>query len=171
MSQQRRRIMVNVLFELLKNPRRSDAELARILGVWRSTVTRHRKKLERDGIIQEYTLIPDLRKLGYETLVFWFFKIKSSYRLEENAVSYRKLQEWLAGYPEVLFANSGLFGEWNVLIVSLHKNFDDLQEYSRKVSSYLADIVEGSLNVTMSLKRESMIKPFSLKYLRENLPS
>jgi DNA-binding Lrp family transcriptional regulator len=42
-----------LISELMKNSRRSDRELAKALGTSQPTITRG--KLEREGIIKEYT--------------------------------------------------------------------------------------------------------------------
>jgi DNA-binding Lrp family transcriptional regulator len=40
----------------MKNSRRSDRELALVLGISQPTVTRLRTRLEKEGIIKEYTM-------------------------------------------------------------------------------------------------------------------
>ena len=54
-----KRIELRLVAELMKNSRKSDRELAKILGISQPTVTRIRNKLEREGVIREYTAIPD----------------------------------------------------------------------------------------------------------------
>jgi len=61
-----------LLAELMRNSRRSDRELSKILGVSQPTITRTRTKLEMQGIIQEYTVIPDFKKLDYQIRAFMF---------------------------------------------------------------------------------------------------
>jgi DNA-binding Lrp family transcriptional regulator len=65
-------IEVKVLAELMKNSRKSDRELAKAIGVSQPTVTRTRTKLEKKGIIKEYTLIPDFKQLGYQIMAVVF---------------------------------------------------------------------------------------------------
>jgi DNA-binding Lrp family transcriptional regulator len=59
---------LRLISELMKNSRRSDRELARVLRVSQPTVTRIRTRLEKEGIVKEYTMIPDFAKLGYEIM-------------------------------------------------------------------------------------------------------
>ena len=61
--------MMKVAAELLKNSHRSDRELAKVLRTSQPTVTRIRNKLEKEGFIQEYSIIPHFVKLGFEILV------------------------------------------------------------------------------------------------------
>jgi DNA-binding Lrp family transcriptional regulator len=49
--------MNQVLNELIKNSSRSDHKLAKAIGVFQPTVTRLRNQLEKEGYIQEYTVI------------------------------------------------------------------------------------------------------------------
>jgi DNA-binding Lrp family transcriptional regulator len=65
-------IEVRVLAELMRNSRKSDRELAKVVGVSQPTVTRIRNRLEKAGIIKEYTIIPDFKKLGYQIMAFLF---------------------------------------------------------------------------------------------------
>ena len=59
--------------ELMKNSRRSDRELAKAIGTSQPTVSRMIKKLEKEGIIKEYAMIPDFRRLGYQIMAVTFF--------------------------------------------------------------------------------------------------
>ncbi len=65
-------IELKLISELMKNSRRSDRELARVLRTSQPTVSRLLKKLEKQGIIKEYTMIPDFCKLGYQIMAFTF---------------------------------------------------------------------------------------------------
>lgn len=66
-------IKSKLLFELLKNSKRSDRELAKVLGVSQPTITRRRKELEKTAI-EEYTIIPKWEKFGYEIAAFTFLE-------------------------------------------------------------------------------------------------
>ena len=50
----RKELAQQSLRELVKNSKRSDRELAKVLKVSQSTITRTRRKLEQSGLIQEY---------------------------------------------------------------------------------------------------------------------
>jgi DNA-binding Lrp family transcriptional regulator len=62
--------------ELISNSRRSDRELARAIGVSQPTVSRMIRRLESEGFMNEYTMIPDFRKLGYTLCAFIFLRLK-----------------------------------------------------------------------------------------------
>jgi len=60
--------MMRLLLELLKDSKRSDREIAKVVGVSQPTITRMRQRLVREGAIKEFTVIPDFVKLGYEIM-------------------------------------------------------------------------------------------------------
>ena len=61
-------IELRLVSELMRNSRRSDRALAKALGVSQPTISRMISKLEKTGVIREYTTIPDFGKLGYEIM-------------------------------------------------------------------------------------------------------
>jgi DNA-binding Lrp family transcriptional regulator len=71
-------VELKLVVELMKNSRRSDRELARTLGVSQPTVTRTRARLEKEGFIKEYTIVPDFSKLGFGIMSVFFMKTKQS---------------------------------------------------------------------------------------------
>ena len=58
-----------LLGELLKNSKQSDRELAKTLNVSQPTISRARHKLEKSGMIKDYTIVPDFKKMGFGLLV------------------------------------------------------------------------------------------------------
>jgi len=80
-----------LISELMKNCKRSDREVAKSLGVSQPTVTRTLHKLEKEGHIKEYAVIPDFSKLGYELMGFTFVKMKESLSRGEQ----KEIQEFL----------------------------------------------------------------------------
>ena len=71
-----RDVELRLISELLKNSRRSDRELAKALGVSQPTVSRTKARLEKEGYISEYTIIPNFNKLGYHLFAVTFFSLK-----------------------------------------------------------------------------------------------
>lgn len=71
-------VELRLISELMKNSRRSDRELSKQMRVSQPTVTRLRNKLEKEGYIKEYTMIPDWQKIGYQLMAFTLVKLKGS---------------------------------------------------------------------------------------------
>jgi len=76
-------VELKLIYELIKNSRRSDRELAKAIGTSQPTVSRMIKKLKKEGAIREYTMIPDFSKLGYKIMALTFCSLK-----ELNAEGY-----------------------------------------------------------------------------------
>ncbi len=92
----RKELPQQLLRELLKNSKRSDRELSRILRVSQPTVTRARNRLEKNGTVQDYTITPDFTKMGFELLVINFAKLRPEILLSEKV---RKPENLLQSFP------------------------------------------------------------------------
>jgi len=68
--------LLRLVSEMLKNSKKSDRELAGILGISQPTVSRTRARIEKE-YIKTYTIIPDFEKLGYQIMAFIFSKMKA----------------------------------------------------------------------------------------------
>ncbi len=69
---------LKLLHELIKGARRSDRELAKVLKISQPTITRKRTRLEAEGLIQEYTIIPNVAKMGFEIVAFTFMSFNET---------------------------------------------------------------------------------------------
>jgi DNA-binding Lrp family transcriptional regulator len=79
-----RNVELRLISELMKNSRRSDRQLSKVLGISQPTVSRMLKKLEKEGVIKEYTMIPDFTKLGYELIVITLARYRNPIKLPET---------------------------------------------------------------------------------------
>ena len=84
-----------LLSELMKNSRRSDRELAKAIGVSQPTTTRLRTKLEKEGFIKEYTIIPNFNKIGYNIMALNFMKL-------DPKIDNKEIEEFRDTHPETL---------------------------------------------------------------------
>ncbi len=159
----RKELPQQLLKELLKNSKRSDRELAKVLGVSQPTITRARHKLEKKGTIQEYTITPDFADLGFELLVVTFTKMRPETRIGKN---FEKAKKYTHLFPNAIFAGIGEGLGMTGMIISLHKNFTD---YHRKWNQMRLDWKDFLLSIqsfVVSLK-SGQIKRFSLTYLAD----
>src|SRR4030043_2348412 len=108
-SKQLKEIELRVIAELMKNSRRSDRELAKALHMSQPTVSRTIKRLEKEGIIKEYTMIPDFAKVGEKVLALVFVKLKQPLSREQidNARNIAK-KSLAIGSLEVVMLERGL---------------------------------------------------------------
>ena len=148
--------MIKLLHEMMKNSKRSDREIAKIIGVSQPTITRMRQRLEKTGYIQDYTIIPDLEKLGFEIAAFTF--------LDKNALG-EKADKWIESNSKILFAatGDGLNGK-NSVMVSLHKDYTD---YSKFISDFRSKWGTNMRDIDSFLVplRGGLSKRFSFSYI------
>jgi DNA-binding Lrp family transcriptional regulator len=162
---------LKLIAELMKNSRRSDRELGRALGVSQPTVTRVRRKLEREGIIKEYTMIPDFPKLGYELMNVTFINVKQSTRDElEHAREGAAEEVNKKVFPDLLIER-GLGLGFDGIIITLHRSYTDYTQqikYTKTrpfvqpnhVESFLVDLTDPIQyrNLTLSLVADDLVK-------------
>jgi DNA-binding Lrp family transcriptional regulator len=117
-------IEVRIIAELMRNSRRSDRELAKIVGVSQPTVSRVIKRLEREGLIKEYTMIPDFKRLGYELMGVTFIGREETMKKEES-VELRKAVEELeekTPYASLMAVNGIGLGK-GTMFITLYRNY------------------------------------------------
>lgn len=155
--------MMNLLLELLKDSKRSDRELAKVLDVSQPTVSRMRSRLVKEGVIKEFTVIPDFTKMGYEIMAITCVKINEKMIMEIE----KKAEEYMKTQPNIIFAGGGAQGMGkNGLMISLHESYSDFSNFLTNHMIYWGDNIEDHFSILVSLK-ERIVKPLSLKYLAE----
>jgi len=158
--------MRSLLLELLKDSKRSDRELARVLGVSQPTVSRMRSRLVKEGMIKEWTIIPDFVKMGYEIMAI----TSGKFRMPKTVELTEKGEKWMNKYPNVIFASRVQGMGKNAVIISLHKNYTDYSNFVANLRVEWGDYIEGHDSMLIALKGP-IIKPLSLKYLAEEKSS
>ena len=152
--------MLKLLFEFMKNSKRSDREIAKIIGVSQPTITRMRQRLEKKAIV-EYTVIPDWAELGFEIVAFTFVKATKQPELTEKA------KEWTMKNPNVVFASGGEGMGMDCAMISFHKNFSDFSNFITNLRMAWAENLKDLQSFLMTADGQRKMKPFSLKYLEK----
>jgi len=156
-----------ILWELVKDSRRSDRTLAKALKSSQPTVTRRRVRLEKE-FLDGYTAIPKWEKIGFELVAFTFVKTKVRFaKPREREVAIQKTKEWMMKQPNVIFVSEGQGMGWTGVCVSLHKSYSDFARFMRKHDSELSDNLTESQSFTADLSPDTVRKPFHFKYLAE----
>jgi DNA-binding Lrp family transcriptional regulator len=161
----RKDLVKKLLIELLSDSKQSDRKLAKKLGVSQPTITRTRGKIERQGLIRSYTIIPDWRKLGFEILAFTFVKMDPKV-ISEDLIG--KVRGYAAKFTNAIFASTGEGLGMTGVIMSLHRDYRD---YAQKLALFRSDwgnYMEDIQSFIM-VTDEGQIKEFSFKYLDETL--
>lgn len=152
-----------VLFALMALGGKSDRTIAKILGISNTTLSRKRRKLEQEGYIKEYTIIPDLHKMSLDVIVFSF----ASTTDVVAPVQSKEAQELAHKHPEILclIEDQGLEGT-NWLAISVHKNYDGYLELCRNVQKellFLHPRPQMEVRTLMFHTGKQFLKPFSLR--------
>ena len=160
--------LLRLVSEMLKNSKKSDRELAGILGVSQPTVSRTRARIEKE-YIKTYTIIPDFQKLGYQIMAFTISKLKQS---SENITAEKMMQrakEWITKRPNVIFAADGEgFGK-DFIIVSFHKNYSAYAKFARSFAMDWGASLDNFESFLVSIGSGYSLRDFDLKYLAEDL--
>ena len=155
---------LDLLFALIKSGRKSDRELAKVLGVSQPTVTRKRTDLEKEGMILGYTVIPNMVKMGYDFLAFTFLSFSDS-----SPELFDRAREWIKSQPCVLYAVNGEGLAKDSCMISAHKDYGS---YSKLITELRRDWrpnLKDAESFFISLGRpELVVKPFSFHYLEKN---
>jgi len=152
--------MLKLLFELIKNSKRSDREIAKIIGVSQPTITRMRQKLEKKAIV-EYTVIPDWGELGFEIIAFTFIRASRQRGLTDKA------REWAMKNPNIVFAGGGEGMGMDGAVISFHRNFSDFSDFITNLKLDWSEHIQDIQCFLMTTDGDRLVKPFSLKYLEK----
>jgi len=150
--------MIKLLMELLKNSKRSDRELAKVLDVSQATVSRMRSRLVKEGLIREFTVIPDFAKLGYVIMAISFVKTKMSPEMRKKAEKYVKM------HPNIIFMTKAQGMGRNGLMISLHKDYAEYSDFLTDLLRYWGNDIEERDDILVSLKGP-FVRPLSLSHL------
>jgi DNA-binding Lrp family transcriptional regulator len=154
-----------ILFELIKNSKISDRKLAQALGVSQPTVTRRRAMLEREKLL-DYTAIPNLEKLGFEILALTYARCNHEAHPEEKEAD---AKVFLSKHPNVIFVSTGRGLGMNRMLVSLHKNYTDYAEFTKKLREGWGKSFTNVDTFMVSLKGDSILRQFTFKFLADYL--
>lgn len=156
-----------LLFALMKNAKRSDRQLAKLLGVSQPTVSRRRAFIEKE-LIDGYTAIPKWKKLGYEILAITLIKTRSDLASKEQYPAVRKRGlEWLMKQPNIIMSGGCRGMGVTALMMSVHKSYSDFDDFMYRYRLELADTVDDLQTVLVNLGGRELLKPLHLKYLAE----
>lgn len=124
-------VKLKILSELIRNSRSSDREIAKKVDTSQPTVTRMRRRLEKEGYIKEFTVIPDFSKLGYHLLALTFAKTRSSVDVKDLRTIGRTAKEVFQKTAplEILFCGRGTGLGYQGVFISLHKDYTSYLEF------------------------------------------
>jgi DNA-binding Lrp family transcriptional regulator len=150
-----------LLFQLLRDSKLSDREIAKKLGTSQSTITRSGHKLEKK-IIQSYTIVPDLSKLGIKLIAFTLGSCSMP-----TPESMKKISDFMEEQSNVIFAGHGEGMGKTGIVVTFHKDFSEYTEFMRKARLSCKGF--GETLESFVLPTDNLIRTLSMGKAIENL--
>jgi len=163
-------IEIKIIAELMKNCRRSDRELAHAVGTSQPTVSRTIKRLEEEGVIKEYTMIPDFKRLGFQIMGVTFIGKEETVKKDERAQLRKAVVEVEKKTPYAsLIAVNGLGLGKGRMFITLYKSYAryaDAMQITKQLPNVEADMVESFL---VDLNDESNYRLLTLQQVARNI--
>jgi DNA-binding Lrp family transcriptional regulator len=150
----------------MKNSRRSDRELSRALGVSQPTVSRLISKLEKEGYVNEYTMIPNFRKLGFEILAITLVR-------RPKDVSAAELDRLMVMGQEVarkkgtksILALRGLGLGYDVTVISVHEDYSSYLETLKGIREFPGSDAESIQSFLINLRDTVQYRTLTFSFL------
>lgn len=161
-------IELKLVCELIRNSRRSDRELALAIGVSQPTVSRMIKRLKEEGVIREYTMIPDFTRLGYEIMALTLINVSPAANRQEGEKT-AVLGLVKEGLGSIIMLEEGLGWRHTGVIISVHKSYSDYSQFIQefKKASLTADVRQNIESFLINLKDEVRYFPLTLRAFAE----
>jgi DNA-binding Lrp family transcriptional regulator len=169
MKEPLKNVELRLISELMKNSRRSDRELAKAIGVSQPTVTRTRVRLEKEGYIKEYTMIPDFGKLGYGLMSVTFINAKRGTPEENNQVRDAAAKEVNKKVFPDLLIEQGLGHGYSGVIITLHRKYSDYAEQLRYTKSRPFVQSDNVWNFLVNLEDKVHFRSLTLSLVADDL--
>lgn len=163
-------IELRIIAELMKNSRRSDRQLAKALHTSQPTVSRIIKRLEKEGIIKEYTMIPNFWKVGYKILALVFVRLKKELdeRQTDEARQIATASLRNAYFP-IIMLERGLGMDSNGVFVTYHKDYSSYTEFIKWLKHFDFLAIEGVQSFMVDLEDNVRHYPLSFTQMARDI--
>lgn len=157
---------LKVIIELLKNSHRSDRELAKAIGVSQPTLSRIRERLEKQGMIKEYTIIPDYSQLGFKLLSLTFTKMKGPLSKEILEDMKKRARNTVSEHPSALIlGNTGMGCNADYVAIAFHKDYGEYTEFMRDIKQFPNVNINETKSFIIDLNEKDQMQPLSFAHL------
>jgi DNA-binding Lrp family transcriptional regulator len=161
---------LKVVIELMKNSHRSDRELARVIGVSQPTLSRIRKKLEEQGMIKEYTIIPDYSQLGFEIMSITFTKMKGPLSKEILDDMKKGARNTMSEHPTALIlGNIGMGCNADYVAITFHRDYGEYTEFMRLVKEFPSLNIDETQSFIINLLEKNQFQSLSFSHVARYL--
>lgn len=161
---------LRLISELMVNSRRSDRELSKALGVSQPTISRTIKKLEKEGYIKEYTIIPDFQKLGYELMGITSIAVHEQLSKEGFEDIRRATAEVEKSKPHAsLMAVNGSDHDKNILFITFYQDYSAYANAMRLTKELPFANVDSLESFLVNLRDETNYRLLSMSAIARHL--
>jgi len=161
---------LKVIIELIKNSHRSDRELARAIGVSQPTITRTRVKLEKQGMIREYTIIPDYTQLGLALLSLTFTKMKGPRSKEILDDMKKHARNTMSEQSTALIlGNTGMGCNADYVAIAFHKDYEEYTRFMKAIKEFPSVNIDETKSFIIDLSEKDQTQPLSFSHLARYL--
>ena len=116
---------INSLFQSASS---TDSEIAKKIGVSKASVSRIKKKLQKEGVLVAFTPVVDFEKLDITLFATIIFEWKNF----SNEKLTKEMEEWLVKNSHTILVSEGESVEGlNYMVYAGFRNIEDYHEYSR----------------------------------------
>jgi len=159
-------IELKVIIALIKNSHRSDRELAKTIGVSQATLSRTRTKLEKQGMIKEYTIIPDYLQLGFKLLSIVFTKMKGPLSLEILDDLKKHARDTMSEHPSALIlGNTGMGCNADYVAIAFHRDYREYLEFMKDIKEFPGANIDETKSFIVDLSEKDQMQPLSFFHL------
>ncbi|MCJ7422812.1 Lrp/AsnC family transcriptional regulator [Candidatus Bathyarchaeota archaeon] len=159
-------VELKVIVALLKNSHRSDRDLAKAIGVSQPTVSRTRERLEKQGMIKEYTIIPDYLQLGFTLLSMTFTKMSGRVSKEILGDYKKRARNTMSEHPSALIlGNTGIGCNADYVAIALHRDYAEYSEFMRDIKEFPNVNIDETRSFIVDLGEKDQMQPLSFSHL------
>jgi DNA-binding Lrp family transcriptional regulator len=155
--------------ELMKNSRRSDRQLAKALGISQPTVSRTIAKLEKEGVIKEYTAIPDFTKLGYTLLAVTFVKLKKYLTQDEIEKARESAKNSIESNLNYIMLERGMGMQYDGVFISFHEDYASFSRHNEWLGQFDYLEISNTQSFIIDLKDEIHYRSLTLSTLAKHI--
>ncbi len=117
-----------IIAELFKNSNISNTDLAKRVGSSPTTTSKLKAKLEREGVITGYTIMPDFVKLGYKLAVITLRKFAAP--LSRELIDQLTKEAGHKSPSPVIASMKGTGLGADYVSISFHKTYSEYSQYA-----------------------------------------
>jgi DNA-binding Lrp family transcriptional regulator len=159
-------VELKIIIELLKDSHRSDRELARAIGVSQPTITRTRVRLEKQGTIKEYTIIPDYLQLGFTLMSMTFTKMKEGLSKDTSDDMMKRARNVMSEHPSALIlGNTGIGCNADYVAIAFHRDYNEYTEFMKDIRGFPNVNIDETRSFLIDLLNKNQFQPLSFYHL------